>query len=131
MLRKEIDRGLNWKQIRSIGVFDINNRDFIHDLEGREASLAKKEYRIHGSYVHNGTVHTMTDLETETLETEKKQRLQFNLSFFFRFLQREEKRKKEELSNITGGSGQWLITPPSLPLSLNTLFLFEKSIYST
>ena len=64
-----------------------------------------------------GTVHTMTDLETGTLETEKKQRLQLHLSLFFRFLQREE------LSNITGCSGQWLITPPSRPLSKHALSL--------
>jgi hypothetical protein len=62
-----------------------------------------------------GTVHTMTDLETGTLETEKKQRPQFNLSLFFRFLQREGRRKREELSNITRCSGQWLITPPLSP----------------
>lgn len=35
-------------------MLDLNNHDIQHDLEGREISLAKKEYRIHGSYVHAG-----------------------------------------------------------------------------
>lgn len=77
-----------------------------------------------------GTVHTMTDLETGTLETEKKQRLQFNLSLFFRFLQREERRKREELSNITGCSGQWLITPLSRPLSKHALSLWKVYLFN-